>query len=344
VNNRKKKSVTILTGALGSGKTTLLNNIVKGNPDKKFVIIENEFGEINIDKKLIGSLDTNNIFELTNGCICCSLSGELGLLLNMLIMSDVQFDHLIIETTGIADPNQFVQLFLSGSRANKYFELDNVICLIDAKHFYLQFEQIDEVKRQIISADTILINKIDSVDEEKVLKITKIIKSLNNDAFINKTTHSSISDIDILDVRLHTVDKLETSFKPTSFHKVTSETEKFSVIRLEQHHHNHNHEIESFSISIDGEFDLTRFAVWLDNFLFFSGEEIYRFKGIINAQDSNSRFVLQGVYKTFSFFEGSPWKENEQRTNQFVFIGKNLKKEDLTQYMSSLVINAENTI
>lgn len=344
MNNRKKKSVTILTGTFGSGKTTLLNNIVKKYSDKKFVIIENEFGDINIDKKLIGFLDTNKIFELTNGCICCSLSGELELLLNMLIMSDVQFDHLIIETTGIADPNQFVQLFLLGSRANKYFELDNVICLIDAQHFFLQFEQIDEVKRQIISADTILINKIDSVDEEKVLKITKIIKSLNNDAFIDKTTHSSISDIDVLDVRLYTVDKLEKFFKPKSFHKVTSETEKFPGIRLEQHHHNHNHEIESFSISIDGEFDLTRFAVWLDNFLFFSGEEIYRFKGIINAQDSNCRFVLQGVYKMFSFFKGSPWKENEQRTNQFVFIGKNLKKEDLTLYMSSLVINSENTI
>lgn len=344
MNNRKKKSVTILTGALGSGKTTLLNNIVKKHSDKKFVIIENEFGDINIDKKLIGSIDNNNIFELTNGCICCSLSGELGLLLNMLIMSEIQFDHLIIETTGIADPNQFVQIFLSGSRANIYFELDNVICLIDAQHFFRQVEQIDEVKKQIISADTILISKIDSVDEEKISKVEDIIKSLNNDAVIYKTTLGNIDNIEVLDVHLHTVDKMEKSFKPISFHKVTSATEKFAGVRLEQRQHNHNHEIESFSISMDGEFDLTRLAVWLDNFLFFSGEEIYRFKGIINPQDSKNRFVLQGVYKTFTFFEGSPWKDDEQRTNQFVFIGKNLRKEDLTNYMSSLLINAENKI
>lgn len=341
MNERMKKSVTILTGALGSGKTTLLNNIVKKHPDKKFVIIENEFGDINIDKKLIGSLDNNNIFELTNGCICCSLSGELGLLLNMLIMSEIQFDHLIIETTGIADSNQFVQIFLSGSRANRYFELDNVICIVDAQHFFLQFVQIDEVKKQIISADTILINKIDSVNEEKVIKIEDILKSLNNDALIHRTTLSNIDNIDVLDVHLHTVGNMEKAFKPISFHKLSSNTELFTGVHLEQHHH---HEIESFSIILEGEFDLTRFAVWLDNFLFFSCEEIYRFKGIINAQDSNCRFVLQGVYKTFSIFEGSQWKEDEDRINQFVFIGKNLKKDDLKNYISGLLINAENKI
>lgn len=310
MNIRKKKSVTILTGALSSGKTTLLNNILKKHTDKKFMIIENEFGDINIDKKLIGSLDNNNIFELTNGCICCSLAGELGLLLNMLIMSEIQFDHLIIETTGIADPNQFLQIFLSGSRVNKYFELDSVICLIDSQHFFRQFEQIEEVKSQIIAADIKLINKIDSVNQEKVIQIEEVLKSLNNDAAIFKTTLCSINDIDVLDVRFHSIDKLEKSFKPISFLKVNSEKEKFSNILLKQHQHNHNHEIESFSISIDGEFDLTRFAVWLDNFLFFSGENIYRFKGIINTLDSKNRFVLQGVYKTFSIFEGSPWKDD----------------------------------
>ncbi len=342
MNNRKKKSVTILTGALGSGKTTLLNNILKKYSERKFVIIENEFGDINIDKKLIDSLDNDKIFELTNGCICCNLSGELGLLLNMLIMSEIQFDHLIIETTGIADPNQFLQIFLSGSRVNKYFELDNVICLIDAKHFFLQYGQIEGVKRQIISADTILINKIDSVSEEKVTKIINIIKNLNKEASIIKSTQSSISNIDVLDVRLHTVDKLEKSFVPISVHTVISEKGNFSVIHLEQNQPDHDHEIESISISIDGEFDLTRFVVWLDNYLLFGGEEIYRFKGIINAQDSNCRFVLQGVYKTFSIFEGSTWKENEKRTNEFVFIGKNLKSEDLTRYMSSLLMNTQN--
>ena len=334
-----KNSVTIIIVGFGYGKTTLLKNIVKQHPNKKFIIIENEFGDININKQLINTKSENNIFELTNGFIYCNLNTELGLLLNLLIKSGVEFDNLIIETTGIADPGQFVQIFLSGSRVNRYFEFNNVICLVDTNHFYLQFEQIDEVKKQIINADTIIINKIDTVESEKVEKIETLIRTINNSCEIIKTSHSVIDGKNILDIYRHKAENIEQTFNQFTLVEADHSGKNFIINQDKHDHHHHDHEIESVSITLGGQLVLTRFAVWLDNFLFFSTEEIYRFKGILNAMDTNNRFVLQGVYKTFSIYEGSEWRTDELRRNQFVFIGKNIDKNNLQRYIQSLIQN-----
>ena len=322
----KKIPVTIITGFLGAGKTTLLNNIIEKHPNKRFAIIENEFGDINIDRNLIADTKGGTVYELSNGCICCTLNKELGLTLNSLIMSYESYDHLIIESTGIADPGEIVQTFLSGARVQRFFELDSVICIIDAMNVMQQLNDNEETRKQAALADTILINKTDGVDTPQLATIKNEIKSINADAKVYSSTYNDISDHQVLEVFAFTQKKLE---------KDLSEID-FSLLKP-AHVKNTSHNITSQSIILNGDFNLSSFSTWIEAFVLFNSNRVFRIKGIISIHNDNRKYIVQGVNSTITVSESKEWSEDEERCNKLVFIGKNLIKEELEENLKSLL-------
>jgi len=322
----KKIPVTIITGFLGSGKTTLLNNLLEKYKNKRFAIIENEFGDINIDRSLISKTEGSTIYELSNGCICCTLNKELGTTLNSLILSYASYDHLIIESTGIADPGDIVQTFLSGKRVQRYYELDSVICVIDALNVLLQLKENEETRKQAALADTILINKSDCIDHQKTELIRKELAAINSSARIYSTTYTNINDYQLLEVFAFAPRKLEKEFSAIDFSKVKPAFEN-----------GNGHNITSHSFYFKGGFEFSKFSFWMESFLLFNTNRIYRVKGIINLHNNNRKYIVQGVNASLSLSQGSEWDTNEERCSKLVFIGKNLGKEELKENLITLL-------
>ena len=322
---RKKMMVTVITGFLGAGKTTVLNNLIEKHKDRKVVIIENEFGEINIDRKLIAGIEGNNIYELSNGCLCCTLNNEFGVLLNSLILSNIECDHLVIETTGIADPGDIIQTFLRGGRIYEYFELACVLCVVDAVNFRKEISESSEAAKQVALADVILLNKMDLVDESVVPEIKKEIRALNKEAEIIPAVKGETDKYNL---------EMNTFYSPLVVEEKLLKTLKSE--QHEHHHEEHNHEIKSYSFALKGEYPLRKFAVWLDAFLIFSAS-VYRVKGILNVEGEENRYILQAVNKAFSILEGSPWKQEEERLNELVFIGKEINSEELEMSLHKML-------
>ncbi len=322
----KKMKVTVITGFLGSGKTTVLNKLVEKHKDKKVVIIENEFGEINIDRKLIMGIEGNNIYELSNGCLCCTLNNEFGVLLNSLILSNIKCDHLVIETTGIADPGDIIQTFLRGGRVYEYFELACVLCVVDAFNFKNEITESEEAAKQVALADVIMLNKIDLIEWEQLNGIENEIRHYNKEA-------------EIIPVEKGETEKFNLEMKV--FYAPENVEEKLKKSLKDTHHHtdvhSHNHLIESHSFVFEGVFPLRKFAVWLDAFLMFS-KSVYRVKGILNIEDEPNRYILQAVNKAFSILEGSRWEADENRLNEIVFIGKEINREEIEISLKKLLL------
>ena len=324
----KKIPVTIITGFLGSGKTTLLNNLIEKYKNKRFAIIENEFGDINIDRSLISKTEGSTIYELSNGCICCTLNKELGITLNSLIMSYASYDHLIIESTGIADPGDIVQTFLSGKRVQRYFELDSVICVIDALNVLQQLKENEETRKQAALANTILINKSDCIDKQKTDLIREELAVINSSARLHSTTYTNIDDYQLLEVFAFAPQKLEQEFSAIDF----------SLVKPAFKNGN-GHNITSHSFCFNGGFELSKFSLWMESFLLFNTNRIYRVKGIINIHNDDRKYIVQGVNASLSLSQGSAWDTNEERCSKLVFIGKNLEKNELEENLVTLMSN-----
>lgn len=324
--NNKKMKVTVITGFLGSGKTTALNNLIDKHKDKKVVIIENEFGEINIDRKLIAGIEGNNIYELSNGCLCCTLNNEFGVLLNSLILSNINCDHLVIETTGIADPGDIIQTFLRGGRIYDYFELACVLCVVDAVNFKSEISENEEAAKQIALADVIMLNKIDLVENNLIPAIEKEIRHYNGEAEIIPVIKGETDKFNLEMKMYYSPENVEAKLKQSLKKEHKHEEE-----------HSHNHEIKSHSFVLEGIYPLRKFAVWLDAFLMFS-KSVYRVKGILNIEDEPNRYILQAVNKAFSILEGSAWNEREERINELVFIGKDINREEIELSLNNLLV------
>jgi G3E family GTPase len=323
----KKMKVAVITGFLGAGKTTVLNKLVEKNGGKRIAVIENEFGEINIDRKLIAGVEGNNIYELSNGCLCCTLNDEFGVLLNSLILANLNADYLIIETTGIADPGDIIQTFLRGGRIYEYFELLCVICVVDAANMRFHVSENAEAAKQIALADVIMLNKIDAVGEDELPAIMSGIRTYNMEAEIITAVKGDTEKFSL---------ETETYYSPAAVEEKLRKTikEKHNE-EHEGHHHSHKHEVESYSFFIKGELPLRKFAIWLDAFITFSSG-VYRVKGILNVEGEENRYILQAVNKAFSILEGSRWEEGAERLNEIVFIGKGINKNDLEKSLNNL--------
>ncbi len=325
--NRNTIPVTIITGFLGSGKTTLLNNIIGKYSDRKFAVIENEFGDIGIDGGLILD-EVQNIFELTNGCICCSLQGDFINTIESLLESSYQFDHLLIETTGIADPDSIVNAFISTEMLQEKFIIDSVICVADAVNIEDFIDEQREVRKQMALADQILLNKADSVRPAYINELIQQIRSINPLAKCDAVSYSNISTISILD---------NYSFTGASIEKTTNDFPLPGGLMLDKNRLLNAHDITSEAFIIHGDIDLDKFKTWMSGFLFFNGHAIFRVKGILSIYDSNLQSIFQAVKNSYKFEDGKSWGEQE-RYSKFVFIGKHLDRQMIEKSLAELVI------
>ena len=302
-----KIPVTIITGFLGAGKTTLLNWLITKNPNRKFAIIENEFGDIPIDQELVVNAK-DGIFEMSNGCICCSLNVELGELLQKLLGEEYDFNHLIIETTGIAEPDGIAEAFIGGNRETK-FKLDGTICLADAHDIVKNLEERGEAHKQIAFSDIILLNKSDLVKKEQLLEANTWIKKYNAEAPIFECSFGR-TEKDLLNLAAYDGNRLENKL-------------------LNPHHHHHHNELVAHSFDFKEPILPDKFEHWINMLLFLSGYQIYRIKGILNFKGETRKIIFQSVRSNSKIDVGSPWMEGEIRKSVIVFIGNNVKREPL---------------
>ena len=309
--------VTIITGFLGSGKTTFLNQIIKQNPEKRFAIIENEFGEINIDSQLVIST-SENIFELSKGCICCTLNGDLAALLNKLVTGDYEFDHLIIETTGIADPSAVAAVFLTDYNIQTVFKLDGVICLVDAENVLDILGVQEEASKQIAFSDFLIFNKVSQTDVKLRNEITATITGINPLAGITFCNFADTDTTPLLNIGAYQKEKNQ--------YKLGFQSSKQPAMLIKQHIHN---DIVSQGYIIGESLDLLKIRHYFTVMLFIQGTYFYRIKGILNIEGLDRKLIIQSVKGAPVFTDGDVWQENEVRETRIVFIGKSLKREIL---------------
>jgi G3E family GTPase len=303
--------VTVLTGYLGAGKTTLLNRILTHEHGKKVAVIVNEFGEVGIDNQLVIDAD-EEIFEMNNGCICCTVRGDLIRIIANLMKRRDKFDHLVIETTGLADPAPVIQTFFVDEDMQEKLNLDAVVTVVDAKHIWQHWDA-DEAQEQIAFADVILLNKTDLVTPEQLEELENRIRGMNAMAKIYRTRNSELEMDALLGVKAFDLDRaleVDPNF-------------------LSEDAHEHDESVYSIALVEKGELDGNKLNQWLSNLLQTKGPDIFRMKGILNIAGEDERFVFQGVHM---LLDGKPdrlWKEGEQRKNELVFIGRDLDEAQL---------------
>lgn len=311
--------VTILTGFLGAGKTTLLNHILKDKTHgMRFAVIENEFGEVGVDEKVIAENVEEELIEVMNGCICCTVRGDLVEALIKLHKRVEQFDGVIIETTGLADPAPVCQTFFVNEDIQKLYSLDGVITVVDAKYILTRLAEVkpegveNESVEQVAFADKILLNKIDLADEAELLKIESTLKSLNPAATIQRTQQSIIHPNDILNIKAFDLERV-LNFDP-EFLDTDAE-------------HLHDSSVTSTAVKIVADVNIAMLMNWVQRIITDDGANLYRYKGVISVKGKDEKFVFQGVGMMFKGDFAGQWKKGEERESRFVFIGKNLDAE-----------------
>lgn len=305
--------VTVLTGYLGAGKTTLLNHILTYEHGKKVAVIVNEFGEVGIDNQLVISAD-EEIFEMNNGCICCTVRGDLMRIIGNLMKRRNKFDHLVIETTGLADPAPVIQTFFIDEDMKSKLLLDAVVTVVDTKHIH-QHWSADEAQEQIAFADVILLNKTDLVTSEELEDLEKRIRSMNAMAKIYRTQNANIEMSDLLGIRSFDLEKaleIDPNF-------------------LGEEAHEHDESVYSIAMVESQPLNLEKLQDWIGNLLRNRGTDIFRMKGILNIAKMSDRIVFQGVHMLFDVTSDRPWGEGETRKSELVFIGRNLDEMELRE-------------
>ena len=318
--------VTVLTGFLGSGKTTLLNHILSSTEhNMKFAVIENEFGDIGIDENIIVENSEESIIEVMNGCICCTVRGDLTELLDDMYDRIKDFDGVLIETTGLADPAPVAQTFFVDERVTNRYKLDGIITVVDAKHIIPRIEEEkpedveNEAVEQLAFADRILLNKIDLVSDTEIQEVERKIKSINVSAPIFRTENSLIDPKELINIGSFDLEK--TLEMDPEFLDTDAE-------------HEHDQRVTSTSSKFEGELNVNKLEKWIGNLMQTKAEDLFRYKGVLAVKGMDQKFVFQGVHMLFggSFSEDiGLWKEGEKRECRFVFIGRDLDHEELQQ-------------
>ncbi|MFH9575797.1 CobW family GTP-binding protein [Streptomyces sp. NPDC017454] len=321
--------VTVLTGFLGSGKTTLLNRVLTENHGMRIAVIENEFGEVGIDDALV--LDAEEeIFEMNNGCICCTVRGDLIRILGALMRRREKFDHILIETTGLADPAPVAQTFFMDDETASQLRLDAIITLVDAAHVLQHLDEVkpegveNEAVEQIAFADRVVLNKTDLVDEETVTEVETRIRAINAPVQILRARHAQVDLRKVLDVGAFDLDR------------VLREDPSF----LTETEHQHDTTVTSVGIDVDGELDEDRLNAWLGNLLRTKGVDIFRSKGILAIAGAPEQYVFQGVHMLLVGEFGRAWRKSEPRRNRLVFIGRNLDRDELERGFTGCLATA----
>ncbi|KAL3903028.1 MAG: hypothetical protein SGILL_010603 [Bacillariaceae sp.] len=317
-SNNKKVPVTILTGFLGSGKTTLLNHILQDQSHgMKFAIIENEFGEVGVDEKVLSENVDEEVIEVMNGCICCTVRGDLVKALKKLYKRVNTFDGIIIETTGLADPAPVCQTFFVDETIQAQYNLDSVITVTDTKYILERLAEEkpegaeNEAEEQVAFADRILLNKTDlAKDEAELVKIETALKKINPTASIIRCQHSKVSPKELLNLQAFELQRV-LDFDPEFLD--------------EDAEHEHDATVSSVGVKVEGDVNYQMLQLWIQRLIVEDGANLYRYKGVLAVKGFDTKFIFQGVGMMFSGgFSDMTWKKGEKRESRFVFIGKHL--------------------
>jgi G3E family GTPase len=324
--------VTVLTGYLGAGKTTLLNRILSEDHGQRFAVIVNEFGEIGIDNDLIIGAG-EEVFEMNNGCVCCTVRGDLIRIIEGLLKRRSKFDAILVETTGLADPAPVAQTFFIDADVRKAARLDAVVTIADARWLSARLKDSLEAKSQIAFADVILLNKIDLIGADEVGEIEARIRAVNPYAKLHNTVNCALPLDAVLHRNAFDLDRilaLEPAFlNGGDYHGPEHEAHDYEPLHNLKHYH--DEEMQAVALSVDGDVDPEKFMPWLQDFVARDGPSILRLKGIVAFQGEPRRFVLQGVHMVLEGDLQRKWGEREKRVSKLVLIGRNLPKDVLRQ-------------
>src|SRR3954469_9522037 len=327
-----KIPVTVLTGYLGAGKTTLLNRILTEQHGKRYAVIVNEFGEIGIDNDLVVGAD-EEVFEMNNGCICCTVRGDLIRILDGLMKRRGKFDAIIVETTGLADPPPVAQTFFVDQDVSDAAKLDAVVTVADAKWLSDRLKDAPEAKNQIAFADVIVLNKIDLVSKPELAEVEARIRAINPYAKLHKTERAQVKLSDVLERGAFDLDRI-LEIEPEFLEAGDGHDH-----HDHDHHHGHDHglkhyhdeDMQSLSLRSDKPLDATKFMPWLQNLVATEGQKILRSKGILAFSDDDDRYVFQGVHMMLEGDHQRAWKEGEPRESRLVFIGRELPEQTIRE-------------
>jgi len=341
-----KIPVTVLTGYLGAGKTTLLNRILSEPHGKKFAVIVNEFGEIGIDNDLVVNAD-EEVFEMNNGCICCTVRGDLVRIIDGLMRRRGKFDAIIVETTGLADPAPVAQTFFMDEAVGSKTKLDAVVTVADAKWLTDRLKDAPEAKNQIAFADVILINKTDLVAPDELRELEARIRALNPYARLHRTERANIDINEVLGRNAFDLDRIleiEPSFLDGAEHHHDHDHDHDHQEHDHHHHHHgnglkhyHDEEMQSVSLKTDRPLNPDKFFPWIQDLVAKDGPNILRCKGILAFKDDPERFVFQGVHMILDGDHQRPWRTHENRDSRIVFIGRNLPEDRIREGFESCI-------
>jgi G3E family GTPase len=339
-----KIPVTVLTGYLGAGKTTLLNRILSEPHGKKYAVVVNEFGEIGIDNDLIVGAD-EEVFEMNNGCVCCTVRGDLVRILDGLMRRKGKFDAIIVETTGLADPAPVAQTFFVDENVGRKTRLDAVVTVADAKWLKDRLKDAPEAKNQIAFADVILINKTDLVSPAELDEVEARIRGINRYAKVHKTERAQVPLDEVLSRNAFDLERilhLEPEFLEGDGHDHDHGHAHGDGHDHGHHHHGglkhyHDEEMQSISLKSDAPLDADKFFPWVQDLVQQEGPNILRSKGILSFKNDDERFVFQGVHMILDGDHQRPWQDGEPRQSRIVFIGRNLPEEKIRQGFESCI-------
>ncbi|MBC6983637.1 GTP-binding protein [Caulobacter sp. 17J80-11] len=344
--------VTVLTGYLGAGKTTLLNRILTEDHGKRYAVIVNEFGEIGVDNDLVVGAD-EEVFEMNNGCVCCTVRGDLIRVLSGLMKRKGKFDAIVVETTGLADPGPVAQTFFVDDEVKARTKLDSVTTVVDAKHVEARLDDSREAREQIAFADQIILNKTDLVSEAELARVEARLRGLNPLAPIHRAQRSNVPLGTILGRNAFDLERI-VDLQPEFLNPAHGEPghvhdEHCGHDHDHDHHHGHDHDhghhhhhegarghahqddIQGVSLSLERPVDGNKFTAWIDKVLADQGPDILRAKGIVDVKGEDRRLVFQAVHMILEGDLQQPWKPDERRWSRAVFIGRNLDAAKLRE-------------
>ena len=339
----EKIPVTVLTGYLGAGKTTLLNRILSEPHGKRYAVVVNEFGEIGIDNELVIGAD-EEVFEMNNGCICCTVRGDLIRIIEGLMKRKGRFDAIIVETTGLADPAPVAQTFFVDEDVKQAARLDAVVTVADAKWLVQRLRDAPEAKNQIAFADVIILNKTDLVEAAELSEVEARIRAINPYATLHRAKKCDIALADVLERRAFDLDRIldiEPDFLVTEDHDHDDHDHDHHDRDHHEHHeqehrhrglkHYHDEDMQSVAVRLEGDVDPAKFMPWINRLTQEQGPKILRCKGIVAMKGDPNRFVFQGVHMMLDGDSQREWRADEKRESKVVFIGRDLAEDDIRE-------------
>lgn len=342
---------TILTGFLGAGKTTLLNRILQEQHGYKIAVIENEFGQENIDNEILVQDSNEQIIEMNNGCICCTVRGDLIVALNTLTQrrnaGELQFDRIIIETTGLANPGPVAQTFFVDEEVGLHYMLDAVVTVVDAKHGMMQLDEHEEAQRQIGFADKILLSKADLVSAEELALLKNRIIRMNPRAPIKAVDFGKIAIGEVLDLKgfnLNAKLELDPDFLAAEEHHDHEHHhdehchDNCTHAHHDHHHAHHSDEVAAFVYKTTRPFNTEKLDYYLGGLVQVYGPRMLRYKGVLYMEHADRKVIFQGVHQIMGTDIGGKWAEDEIKESKMVFIGKNLPKEIFIQGLEQCLV------